>query len=71
MKKCEDDDSTVLRFYEGEGRAVKARVRMPQPIQQAWKTNLVEEEPESLPLAADGAVELEVGPWEIVTMKVV
>lgn len=71
MKKCEDDDSTVLRFYEGEGRAVKARVRMPQPIRQAWKTNLIEEEPESLPLAADGAVELEVGPWEIVTMKVV
>jgi alpha-mannosidase len=70
FKKFEDDDSVALRFFEAEGRANnRAHVKLAKPIQQAWKTNLIEEEPEPLTVNADGTVELDVKPWEIVTLK--
>jgi alpha-mannosidase len=70
LKKSEDDDSISLRFFEAEGRAaVRAHVELFRPIKQAWKTNLIEEEPEAVPVTARGTVELEVKPWEIVTLK--
>jgi alpha-mannosidase len=69
MKKCEDDDSVAVRFYEAEGRAVRAHLRFFKPVKQAWKTNLIEEEPDPLPVGSNGTVELEVNPWEIVTLK--
>ena len=47
LKKYEDDDSISLRFYEAEGRANEpAHIKLFRPIKQAWKTNLIEEEPE-------------------------
>ena len=70
LKKSEDDDSLSLRFFEAEGRAnVRARVQLSRPIKQAWKTNLIEEEPEPVRITADGVAELDIKPWEIVTMK--
>ncbi len=70
LKKSEDDDSLTLRFFEAEGRSnVRAHLRLFRPLKQAWKTNLIEEEAQALPVTADGRVELEVKPWEIVTLK--
>ncbi len=69
LKKCEDDDSLVLRFYEAEGRFTRARVRLAPPIRKAWQTNLIEEEPEPVAITSQGALELEIKPWEIVTLK--
>ena len=70
LKVCEDDDSLVLRFYEAEGFESQARIRFLRGIRQAWKTNLIEEEPEPLPVSSDGALDFLVKPWEIVTLKV-
>jgi alpha-mannosidase len=70
MKKAEDDDGIVLRFYEAEGRQVRAKIRLFQPLKHVWKTNLIEEEPEALPVAADGSLTFDVKAWEIVTLKV-
>ena len=70
FKVCEDDDSLVLRFYEAEGFQTQTRIGFARSIRQAWRTNLIEEEPQPLPVSADGAVELTVKPWEIVTLKV-
>lgn len=70
LKKNEDDDSISLRFYEAEGRENEpAHVKLSRPIKQAWKTNLIEEEPEPLTVNADGIVVFDVKPWEIVTLK--
>jgi alpha-mannosidase len=69
LKKSEDDDSLIVRFYEAEGRSVKAKIRLPRPVKQAHRTNLIEEDPESLPIKADGSVEFPVKAWEIVTLK--
>jgi alpha-mannosidase len=70
LKKCEDDNHLVIRFYEAEGFKCQARLRFSKPITQAWATNLIEEEEGPLPLSGDGAVQLMVKPWEIVTLKV-
>jgi alpha-mannosidase len=69
MKKSEDDDSLALRFYEAEGSAVRAHLRLGRPIRQAWRTNLIEEEPAAIPVTSGGTVEFDVGPWEIVTLR--
>ena len=69
LKKSEDDDSLALRFYEAEGRFTRAHVRLAKPIRQAWMTNLIEEEPRPLAVSAQGALELDIKPWEIVTLR--
>jgi alpha-mannosidase len=71
LKKSEDDDSLILRLYEAEGRPSKAKVRLHRPVKQAFVTNLIEEEPEQLPVKADGVVEFMVKAWEIVTVKLI
>ena len=43
---------------------------MPKSIRQAWKTNLIEENEEALQPLENGTLEISVGPWEIVTIKV-
>jgi alpha-mannosidase len=70
LKVCEDDGSLVLRFYEAEGFQTRARIRFSRSIRQAWRTNLIEEEPETLPVSPDGTLEFSVKAWEIVTLKV-
>jgi alpha-mannosidase len=70
LKVCEDDESLVLRFYEAEGFKTRARIRFSRSIRQAWRTNLIEEEPETLPVPSDGTLDFPVKPWEIVTLKV-
>ncbi len=70
LKVCEDDGSLVLRFYEAEGLESQARIRFSRSVRQAWRTNLIEEEPRPLPVSSDGALEFFVKPWEIVTVKV-
>jgi alpha-mannosidase len=70
LKKCEDDDHLVIRFYEAEGFECQARLRISKPITRAWTTNLIEEEEQPLQPNEDGSVQFHVRPWEIVTLKV-
>ena len=69
LKKSEDDDSLALRFYEAEGWFTHARVKLSLPLRRAWLTNLIEEEPKPLAITPQGELELEIKPWEIVTLK--
>jgi alpha-mannosidase len=69
MKKSEDDDRIVLRFYEAEGDKTRARIALSRPIKKAWRASLIEEDEMELKPSSDGALELPVGPWEIVTLK--
>ena len=71
MKKAEDDGGVVVRFYEAEGCQVHAKLRFFQPVKRAWKTSLIEEEEQALPLSGDGSIQFPVKPWEIVTLKMI
>jgi len=70
LKKSEDDDQLVIRFYEAEGFECQAQLRFPKRATQARRANLIEDDEESLPIDADGSLNFRVKPWEIVTLKV-
>ena len=70
MKKSEEDDRIVLRFYETEGDRSTARVKLSAPAPQASRSSLIEEDEEAIKPLPDGSIELAVGPWEIVTLKI-
>lgn len=70
VKKNEDDDGIVIRFYEAEGSKTPALIRCSKPIKNAWRTSLIEEDEAPLQPDHDGSLRFSVGPWEIVTLKI-
>ncbi len=71
VKKAEDDDSVVFRFYEFEGKASQVRLRLPEAATGAVQANLMEKEEKTLSLEANGKeVSVHVGPYEIGTVKI-
>lgn len=69
MKKAEDDDSVLVRFYEAEGSEAQPKICLFQPIKQAWKTNLIEDVEQPLQVHPDESIQLAFKPLEIVTLK--
>ena len=69
MKKSEDGNQVVLRFYEAEGNRTDARIQLPRAIRSAWRTSLIEENQGSLTANDDGSLSLKIQPWEIATLK--
>ena len=70
MKKSENGDFVTIRFYEAEGSDCTARIQLSKSIREAWRTNLIEENEEAIRPLGDGSLEMAIGPWEIVTIKV-
>jgi alpha-mannosidase len=69
VKKAEDDDGLVLRFYEWAGKASTAKLLLPEGATRAVETNLMEKE--QGPLAIEqGSVSMPVKPYEIKALKV-
>jgi alpha-mannosidase len=53
MKKCEDDNSVVLRFYEDAGVNSAAKARFMTLLRGVEKTNIIEEEGKPVPYRSD------------------
>ena len=70
MKKAEDSNALVFRFFEFEGKTSAVRLRFPEAATQAAQVNLMEKQDAPLVLA-DGGKEttLTIHPYEIVTVK--
>ena len=43
IKKCEDDNSVVIRLYEAEGENTNCDLNLSSPIRRSEKVNLIEE----------------------------
>jgi alpha-mannosidase len=70
VKKAEDSDALVFRFFEFEGKAADVRLRFPQAATQAAQVNLMEKQDAPLTLREGGKeTTLTVHPYEIVTVK--
>ena len=70
MKKAEDDNGVIFRFYEFQGKPAQVRLRLPEPATEAVQTNLMEKEEKTLSLAADGReIVVPIGRYEIATVK--
>ena len=76
MKKTEDGNGVILRVYEATGQKVTATLTLPTDgtglLPGAVKeVNLMEQDGGESPLAVkDGKVSVELGPWEIETLRV-
>jgi len=69
LKKAEDDDSLILRFYEWAGKEGDVRLQLPPGAVTASETDLMEKPIASIPVQ-NGAVTLHTKPYEIKTIKV-
>ncbi|MGH9616021.1 MAG: glycoside hydrolase family 38 C-terminal domain-containing protein [Acidobacteriaceae bacterium] len=70
MKKSEDGNSLILRFYEWAGKKTTAEINVPAGASAATVTNLLEH-PEGNPLTVSGGhIAIPVGPYSIDTVRV-
>jgi alpha-mannosidase len=69
LKKCEDDDSLILRFYEWAGKDGNVKLHLPPGARSISETDLMEKVTGALPLQ-EGAVVVHTKPYEIKTVKV-
>lgn len=68
LKRAEDGEGVILRFFETTGEPASAEIRFFLPIQEAWITNLLEGKQRRLK-PKEGKIQLHVKPFEIVTLR--
>ena len=71
MKKAEDNNALIFRFYEWAGKDGDVRIQIPKGATTARLANLLEQ-PEGSPLAIENgdSISVPAHPYEIVTVKV-
>ncbi len=69
LKKAEDEDALIFRFYEWAGAKTQVKLTLPPGATAAQETNLMEV-PEHPLVIANGAVVVPSGGYEIKTVKV-
>ncbi len=69
VKKAEDDNGIVLRFYEWAGRDGAVKIQLPPGAEKAQDTDLMERPLADLPVTG-GSVSVPTKPYEIKTVKV-
>ncbi len=69
VKKSEDDNALVFRFYEWAGKDGEVKLQLPPGAQSASETDLMERPIANLPVE-NAAVALRTKPYEIKTIKV-
>jgi alpha-mannosidase len=68
IKKCEDDDSVIVRCYDIEGKNSVAQLKLFRPIASAKLANIIEDEGAALP-TENGTVRISIGHHSIETIK--
>jgi alpha-mannosidase len=69
VKESEDANSMVLRFYEWAGKEAEVKIGLPQPVESARETNLVEQPAGSIDAAGQNVTVL-TKPYEIKTISI-
>lgn len=69
VKQAEDGDGIVIRMYESENAATKAKLTVNKDFRQAEICNLLEE-PESQAVVSANVIEVPLKPYEVVTVKI-
>ena len=69
LKKAEDDDSLVLRFYEYAGKDGDVKIQLPDGAQSASETDLMEKSIVDLAVRGN-AITVHTKPYDIKTVKV-
>jgi alpha-mannosidase len=71
IKKAEDDNSLIFRFYEFEGKPAQVRLTLPESATSAVETNLMEKEEQPISLGQGGTeLTTSLGAYVIKSVKV-
>ena len=70
IKQAEDGNGLIVRGYESQRQRGPIVLKTAVPLQSAWRTNLLEENEESLPVE-NNQVRFAVRPYEIVTLRLI
>ncbi|MBN1292735.1 MAG: discoidin domain-containing protein [Candidatus Latescibacteria bacterium] len=68
LKKCEDDNSVVMRVYEITGNNTETELKLFVPVETAFSTDIIEENPQPA-VVQTGTVQATVGHHAIETYK--
>lgn len=68
LKKAEDGDALVIRFFETRGERCTATIGLPERITAAERIDLIEHGEGTVAIDG-GEITMDVGPFEIVTLK--
>ncbi len=69
IKRAEDGRGLIVRLYESQRWRGPVTLRSGFPVVAVWRTNLLEEDQEEIPVTEEGAVVLSLRPFEIVTLR--
>jgi len=69
VKKAEEDDAMIFRFYDWDGNSGNIRIQLPLGAISASEVNLMERSPKPLPIE-NGTVTIPTKPYEIKTLRV-
>jgi len=70
IKKREEAEEIILRFFNPTPEAIDARVRLGMPVHQAWLSNLKEDLLQELALTDERTVQVRAGAKAIITVAV-
>ena len=70
VKRADDGRGIVIRCYEAWGGRGVTRISLPQGSTKAVRADLLEREVDEIPLMDGGFVEIELRPFEVVTLKI-
>jgi alpha-mannosidase len=68
VKLAEDGQGLIVRLFNTTGEPAEVTLGLTGPISQAWRTNLLEENQETI-APADGKCTLALGPHAIETIR--
>jgi alpha-mannosidase len=69
IKRAEDSNAAIVRLYEAWGGRCRARIRTTLRASRVFRCDLLERDIEEVPIR-DGALELELTPFKVVTLKI-
>jgi alpha-mannosidase len=69
IKRAEDGEGIIVRLYESQRKRGPVRLTTGFPVEAAWETNLLEENESALRVEND-AIQLELTPYQIMTLRV-
>ncbi|TKJ47110.1 hypothetical protein CEE34_05535, partial [Candidatus Aerophobetes bacterium Ae_b3a] len=69
IKKAEDSESFILRFYETIGQRTQTEILFSEPVLQVWETDMMERKILKLPIQGK-LLRVELGACEIKTIQI-
>lgn len=69
IKRAEDGDGLIVRLYESQRKRGPVQVRFGHSLESAWITNLLEENESALGVH-ENSIQLNLRPYQIVTLRV-